>query len=177
MGQLPESEFADEYQDWLGGRPESKRAPWFDSPVGEIDAGPLLKLEPKASLRETIALMNKHHRGAVLVVFGDQLLGIFTERDVLERVVGRALDLDVTKVGELMTPAPDSLPEWATLAQALRVMVTGGYRHLPIVDALGRPRSMVSMRSIIECVSEAFPKEVLNAPPERQRYSFRSDGG
>jgi signal-transduction protein with cAMP-binding, CBS, and nucleotidyltransferase domain len=177
MAEAPESEFADEYQDWLGGHAEGRRAPWFDSPVGELDEGPLLKVAPAAALADVIALMNEHHRGAVLVVQGELLLGIFTERDVLRRVVTQGLTLARVQVGELMTANPDTIPEWATLAQALRVMVIGGYRHLPVVDAQGRPKSMVSMRDIIEAVSDAFPKEVLNAPPEKQRFSWRTEGG
>jgi signal-transduction protein with cAMP-binding, CBS, and nucleotidyltransferase domain len=177
MAEVPESEFADEYQDWLGGHPEGRRAPWFDSPVGELDGGPLLKVAPSAALSDVIALMNEHHRGAVLVVAGERLLGIFTERDVLRRVVTQGLTLGRVQVAELMTENPDTIPEWATLAQALRVMVVGGYRHLPVVDGQGRPKSMVSMRDIIEAVSEAFPKEVLNAPPEQQRFSWRIEGG
>jgi CBS domain-containing protein len=143
MGQVPVSEFADEYQDWLAGQPEGRRAQWFDFPVGELERGPLLFVDPSCSLEQVIILMNEHHRGAVLVVEGDQLVGIFTERDVLRRVVLSRVDLAHTKVRELMTPHPDVLPESATLAQALREMVHGGYRHLPIVDRDGRPSWMV----------------------------------
>jgi signal-transduction protein with cAMP-binding, CBS, and nucleotidyltransferase domain len=177
MAEALESEFADEYQDWLGGHSEGRRAPWFDSPVGELDGGSLLQVAPGTVLADVIALMNEHHRGAVLVVQGERLLGIFTERDVLRRVVSQGLSLAQVQVGELMTANPDTIPEWATLAQALRVMVIGGYRHLPVVDGQGRPKSMVSMRDIIEAVSDAFPKEVLNAPPEKQRFSWRTEGG
>jgi CBS domain-containing protein len=177
MAEVPESEFADEYQDWLGGQPEGRRKTWFDSPVGELEHGPLLKVAPTTMLSDVIALMNEHHRGAVLVVSGERLLGIFTERDVLRRVVTQGLALGRVQVVELMTENPDTIPEWATLAQALRVMVVGGYRHLPVVDGKGSPKSMVSMRDIIEAVSEKFPKEVLNAPPEKQRFSWRTEGG
>jgi CBS domain-containing protein len=177
MGQVPVSEFADEYQDWLAEQPEGRRAQWFDFPVGEVERGPLLRVAPSDSLAQVVTLMNEYHRGAVLVVEDDRLVGIFTERDVLRRVVMQHLDLAKVTVGELMTRDPDVLPESATLAQALREMVQGGYRHLPIVDARGRPTSMLSMRTIIEFVSEAFPKEVWNAPPEKNRPSRTSDGG
>jgi CBS domain-containing protein len=178
MAEMRSSEFADEYEDWLGGQAEGRRAPWFDAPVSELGERCLvLKVDPARSLAEVITLMNEHHRGAVLVVHKEQLLGIFTERDVLRRVVSSGLDLTRATVGEHMTGSPDTLPEFATLAQALRAMVIGGYRHLPIVDGQGRPRSMVSMREIIEFVSETFPNEVLNAPPMLQRYTFRVDGG
>jgi CBS domain-containing protein len=177
MGQVPVSEFADEYQDWLAGQPEGRRAQWFDFPVGDLERGPLLFVDPSCALEQVIMLMNEHHRGAVLVVEDDQLVGIFTERDVLRRVVMQRLDLARVKVSELMTRHPDVLPATATLAQALREMVQGGYRHLPIVDDEGHPAAIVSMRSIIEFVSDAFPKEVLNAPPEKERPSRTSDGG
>jgi CBS domain-containing protein len=178
MAEARISEFADEYEDWLGGNAEGRRAAWFDAPVGELGAAnTALKVDPSRSLAEVIALMNEHHRGAVLVVSEEKLQGIFTERDVLRRVVTGNLELARVPVSELMTRSPDTVPEHASLGQALQVMVSGGYRHLPIVDAQGRARTMVSMREIIEFVCDHFPKEVQNAPPIRQRPSFRIDGG
>ena len=168
MDNLCESEFADEYQDWLWGHPGATRAPWFEVPLSQLPCGATLLVAPTTSLRRVIALMNEQHRGAALVVREQHLLGIFTERDAFARVLPYALDLDDTSVGSLMTPRPDCLPETATLAQALRMMVRSRYRHLPVLDSCGRASTLVSMHRIIEFVSEAFPKEILNAPPERQ---------
>jgi signal-transduction protein with cAMP-binding, CBS, and nucleotidyltransferase domain len=176
MDNLCESEFADEYQDWLWGHPGAMRAPWFEIQLGQLSCKSALMVSPNTSLRSAIARMNEAQRGAVLVVLERRLLGIFTERDVLRRVIPHGLDLDDTSVGSLMTEAPEALPETATLAQALRMMVRSRYRHLPVLDPLGYPVGLVSMRRIIEFVSETFPKEILNAPPERQSAVPPLDG-
>lgn len=173
------SEFADEYQDWIDGHRGSPRAAWLDIPVGQLERHPLLSLPPDTTLECAIALMNQHERGAVLVVKDDaQLIGIFTERDVLRRVLPRGLSLARTPLADVMTAQPDVLPEHATLAQALRTMARSRYRHLPVVDEQGRPLTIVSMRRIIQFVCEAFPQQILNAPPERcDSAVFALEGG
>jgi len=176
MDNLCESEFADEYQDWLGGHPGAMRASWFEVPLSQLQCGAPLMVPPTTSLRRVISLMNEQHRGAALVVREQRLLGIFTERDAFTRVLPFELDLDDTTVSILMTPRPDTLPETATLAQALRMMVRSRYRHLPVLDGFGRACALVSMHRIVEFVSEAFPKEILNAPPERQSAVPPLDG-
>ena len=162
------SEFADEYQDWLDGSRGTPRAAWLDTTVGQLERHPLLSLPPDTCIEQAIALMNQHDRGAVLVVRDEQLVGIFTERDVLRRVLPRGLSLARTPLRDVMTECPDVLPEFATLAQALRTMARSRYRHLPVVDEQGRPLAIVSMRRIIQYVCEAFPEQILNAPPERR---------
>jgi CBS domain-containing protein len=171
------SEFADEYQDWLEGHLGKRRALWFDIPVGQLEPHPLLAVAPDTPVRRAIDLMNAHDCGAVMVVHDDELVGIFTERDALQRVLPRNLDLDRVLMLDVMTADPDVLAESATLAQALRTMARARYRHLPVLDAQGRPVSMVSMRRIIQFVCEAFPEEILNAPPERNSGTFELDGG
>jgi len=171
------SEFADEYQDWLEGHRSSRRAQWLDIPVGQLERHPLLAIAPDRAVRAAIEAMNAHDCGAVMVVRDQELLGIFTERDALQRVLPQGLDLDRTTMAEVMTSRPDVLAESATLAQALRIMARARYRHLPVLDAQGRPVAMVSMRRIIQFVCEAFPEEILNAPPERHSGTFDLDGG
>jgi CBS domain-containing protein len=169
------SEFADEYQDWLDGNPSTRRAGWLDVPVGQLASGPLLTVAPDTPVLTAVALMNRHHRGAVLVLAGNQLAGILTERDVLH-MVGREQAPARAAVGDVMTADPDTLEPSATLAQALRTMARARYRHLPVVDAAGSPLALVSMRRIIQFVCEAFPQEVWNAPPERPSGIIKRDG-
>jgi predicted transcriptional regulator len=174
---LSASEFADEYQDWLAGQPGAGRAPWFDMPVARLEHGALHRLGPDASVGTAIAIMNQNDCGALVVVEGERLLGIFTARDVLSRVLARGLDLDRARVASVMTRAPEVLTEDTSLAQALRAMARSRYLHLPLVDACGRPLAMVSMQRILEFVCETFPKEILNAPPEQVSGTFALEGG
>lgn len=160
------SEFADEYQEWLEGGASPRRAAWLDVPVSQLELGRVLSVAPDTPVRDAVKRMNEHRRGAVLVVVRSRLVGIFTERDVLQRVLGGELDLANTSVGAVMTSDPDTLEPSATLGQALRTMARGRYRHLPVVDEAGAPVAAVSMRRIVQFVCEAFPREIWNAPPE-----------
>jgi CBS domain-containing protein len=94
----------------------------------------LLHLPATATVREAAREMRNRHVGAVLVVAGDRLEGIFTERDMVNRVVAEGLDPDGTKLAEVMTRNPDTVGPNDTALVALRRMQDGGYRHLPVVD-------------------------------------------
>jgi CBS domain-containing protein len=89
---------------------------------------------PGASVREACRLMAEHHCGSVLVVELGRLLGIFTERDAVERVFARDLDPQLTVLAEVMTPAPDTIGPYHTVDEAIRRMDEFGYRHLPVVE-------------------------------------------
>jgi 2-oxoglutarate/2-oxoacid ferredoxin oxidoreductase subunit beta len=140
-----------------------------------INQTPLV-VDAETTLAETIGRMQAEHRGCALVLDGGQLAGIFTERDVLMRVAGRALDLERTAVSACMTPAPVTLPADASVAYALHLMVLEGFRHIPVVDEAGQPTAVVSMRELIEYLSEFFNRGVLNLPPE-PHVKYRSREG
>jgi CBS domain-containing protein len=135
-----------------------------------------MAVHPDTPVRAAVACMNEHRRGAVLVLEGERLTGISTERDVMQRVLARELDLAHTPVSDVMTRDPDTLEPRATLAQALRTMARSRYRHLPVVDAAGAPSAVVSMRRIVQFVCEAFPREIWNAPPEHPSGVIALDG-
>jgi CBS domain-containing protein len=79
--------------------------------------------------------MRDRHVGAVLVTEADQrLLGIFTGRDAVHRVLAEGKSATRTKLAEVMTPDPDTMPPGNAAIEALRLMEAGRYRHLPIVD-------------------------------------------
>ncbi len=171
------SEFADEYQEWLEGAASPRRAGWLDIPITQLELGPVLAVTPDTPVSDCVAQMIRQRRGAVLVLSkGGHLLGIFTERDVMQRVLGPRLDLADTPVRDVMTRDPDTLEDSATLAQALRTMARGRYRHLAVIDDAGAPRALVSMRRIVQYVCEAFPREIANAPPERPSGIIALDG-
>jgi CBS domain-containing protein len=107
----------------------------------------LLHLSPAATVREAARAMRQRHVGAVLVVSGDRLEGIFTERDMVNRVVAEGLDPDATQLAKVMTSNPDTVGPNDTAIDALRRMQDGGYRHLPVIDG-GRLVGIVSRRDI-----------------------------
>lgn len=118
------------------------------------------------SIHEAIEVMNQRRVGCVLVVEERRLVGIFTERDVLLKVVTRGCDLDATPIGEVMTPEPECLTLDDGIAYALNIMHDGGFRRIPLVDDDGHPTGVVTMRNIVDDIVDLFAHEVLNLPPK-----------
>ena len=88
-----------------------------------------------------------------------RLLGIFTERDVIVRIVGAGCNPRKTRLGEVMTHAPETLPPEARVIDALTFMRKRHYRHLPVVDD-ERVVGMVSIRNLFAVVTEQLEDEV-----------------
>jgi CBS domain-containing protein len=106
----------------------------------------LATLPGSATVREAAALMRSRHIGSVLIVAADgKLEGIFTERDVVCRVVADHKNPDKTKLRTVMTAQPECASPDMTAIEALRCMHDGGFRHLPVVKD-GRPVAVVSRR-------------------------------
>jgi len=101
---------------------------------------------PTDSLREAAGRMWKQQTGSLLVMDGDQLLGILTERDVM-KAVARGADLDQTPVSAVMTTAVLTVTPQTTLPDAARHMATRWIRHLPVIDD-GKVVGMVSQRDL-----------------------------
>jgi CBS domain-containing protein len=171
-----ESEFADEYQDWLQGRASVSRAEWFDFPVRKLSRAKPLTVERGTKVRVVAERMRELHIGSALIVDRGRLVGIFTERDLLVRVVAEGRDPAQTEVADVMTDSPEGLPTDATMAQALRFLAQTHYRHAPLVNAQGAPISMLSISALIGFVSETFPKEILNAPPDSAAPIHEEEG-
>src|SRR6516164_4885580 len=92
-------------------------------------------LRPDATVREACQCMRDRRVGAILVTEADQrLLGIFTGRDAVHRVLADGMSAARTKLAAVMTRDPDTMPPNKTAIDALRLMEDGRYRHVPIVD-------------------------------------------
>ena len=102
------------------------------------------------TVMEAVEVMAAAKVGSVLVVDGQFLEGIFSERDVMLRVVMEGRDPKSTTVKEVMTSPVHTISLGTTGDEALRVMVQEHIRHLPVVDDLGRAQALVSMRSLLE---------------------------
>jgi CBS domain-containing protein len=122
-------------------------------------------IAPDASIRAAIDLMVAHNVGCLAAVRGGKLAGILSERDILRKVAPDFDDADTRTVSEIMTADPGVLPSGSTVADAIRVMHEGHFRHLPIIDADRVVEAVVSVRNILEYVVDHFPSEVLNLPP------------
>lgn len=103
-----------------------------------------LILPPEATVQEACRRMRDRRVGAVVVADGaGRLVGIFTGRDAVGRVLAECRDPASTRLAEVMTPDPDTMPPGKTAVDALRLMQDGGFRHLPVIEN-GRIAGVVS---------------------------------
>ncbi len=89
---------------------------------------------PDASVTECVRAMTSEKIGALIVMDGERLIGIFTERDALNRVLAAGLDPVSTKVSEVMTKDPYCIPPTTTVGEAMALVTQRRFRHLPIVE-------------------------------------------
>lgn len=146
-----------------------------DRPIGPAvfndTVGVLVPSEP-VCLRETATVTEAAHRmvqarqAAVLLVDArGRLTGIFTERDLLTRVIGRGMDPKVTALSAVMTSNPEVLSFRDRVAYAVHCMSVAGYRTVPLVDVDGKPVGIVTVSDVIRWLANLFPSTVLNLPP------------
>ena len=105
----------------------------------------IYQLSQQDTVRGAADLMKARKCGSVLITAGDALIGIFTERDVVFRVVAEGRDPAKTRLGEVMTANPITIGPQEPAISALRLMEDSGFRHLPVVDD-GRILGVVSRR-------------------------------
>jgi len=138
---------------------------------------------PESPVREVCVKMQETRTGGVLVVGPDgRLLGIFTERDYLDKLAlpesRDRLHVDLSSpVKKLMTPSPRALSPGQTLGDAIRLMTEGGYRHIPLVEEDGKVFGLVSAGDLVMFIAEHFPTEVYNLPPRLHQRIRTLDGG
>ncbi|MCK6374685.1 MAG: CBS domain-containing protein [Zoogloea sp.] len=113
------------------------------------------------TVRAAAITMASNNVGAILVVdAAGRLAGMFTERDVLNRVVARGLDPDSTPLAAVMTAKLQTASPDKPLAHALHMMFEGGFRHVPVVDD-GKPVGMVSARNALGLEIHQFEQELV----------------
>jgi CBS domain-containing protein len=123
---------------------------------------------PATSVREASEIMARKQVGAVLVVEAERLLGIFSERDAVFRVIACGLDPATTPLAQVMTPDPKTIKPNNTFGYAMTLMHENGFRHLPVVEN-GTPIGIVSARSALDPDLEEFVCE------ERRRKHFQEE--
>lgn len=140
---------------------------------------PVWLLRPRKAIEarrdETVAeaarRMAEGRQGCVVVVEGGRLVGILTERDVITRVLAPGKDPAKVRIGDAMTSPPERLSRDDTLGFALHKMSIGHFRHLPLVDAEGRPAGLITQQEGVKYLAGFFPAEVINHPPRSVELS------
>lgn len=120
-----------------------------------MDPRKLILVPGSMTVREAARLMKTKHYGAVLVTEGDELRGIFTERDAVFRVIAAGRDPETTQLVDVMTKEPTTITPDKTFGHAMLIMHEGGFRHVPVIDD-GKLVGMVSSRNALDPDLEEF---------------------
>jgi CBS domain-containing protein len=141
----------------------------FDQPIREImERRKFLTAPPDTTVSKAAQLMEHNNVGAVMVVVDDRLIGIFTERDAVFRVIARGRDAQSTKLSEVMTTEPQTIDPDKPFGYALLLMQENGFRHVPVIEN-GKPIGIVSARNALDPDMEEFISEEQRRKHIRQR--------
>ena len=133
-----------------------------------------LCVQENTPVKEAVGQMREKQKPVLMVCKGKKLVGIFTERDYLMKVAGRAKPTE--PIRDYMTPNPIIGRADETLGEAVEVMNEKGLRNLPLVDEHGAPVSVVTVISAIQYLADHFPAAVVNRPPQPHIVSEEADG-
>lgn len=134
--------------------------------VSRLHPTPPWSVRPDQTVADAVALMRQQRVGCVLVCQGDKVLGLFTERDLMRRVLATGQPLSLP-VSACMTESPVVVHPKEPVATAICRMEEGGYRHLPVIDpATGKPVGVLSVKRIVHYLAEHFPSTIYNQPPD-----------
>ena len=142
--------------------------------VSRLQPTPPWQVTPLQSIAEAVDLMREKAVGCVLVCADNRVLGLFTERDLMQRVMAPGRELS-GPISDVMTPHPVTVHPKDSIATALRRMEEGGYRHLPVVVD-DKPVGILSVKRIVHYLVEHFPATVYNLPPDSKKFQPRREG-
>lgn len=141
------------------------------TPVSRVPPRPHASVDVGDAMWKVVDEMKAKGRGAVLVEEAGALVGIFTERDLMTRLDHDDALWSHVIVRDVMTPYPTVIHPDDSLAEAMRRLIQGRRRHLPIVDDRGHVLGLLSIRDLLAHVASRFPEELLNVPPHPDHES------
>lgn len=173
------SEFHDEYSESLDAEFRKLEDALLSDEVGLLAPSEPIRLPPDASVAEAVTRMVDSHRAGVVIVDpAGRLVGIFTERDLLTRVVRQGRELGRTRLEEVMTVNPEALTPDDRICFAINRMHNAGYRTVPLVDADHRPIGVVTVNDVVGWLARVFPEAILNLRPgDRVKRPAQMDSG
>ncbi|HKS30523.1 MAG TPA: CBS domain-containing protein [Pyrinomonadaceae bacterium] len=158
--------------------PEEKRAAprrVRNDSVSQLETDDYVCIEPTTTLTEAIKQMREDEGGCAIICEEGSIKGIFTERDLITKVVGEEVDMNAP-VSRYMTQAVETLSMDATIGDAVELMNRKGYRNIPLVRD-GQLQGSISVFDIITYLAESYPKETMNLPPVPAQVMDTQEGG
>ena len=131
-------------------------------------------LGPSDSLSKAIEVMKEDEGGCAIVCESGRVVGIFTERDLLTKIIGESVDMN-EPVRNWMSPVVATLSPQATVGDAVAIMNEKSYRNIPLVKD-GQLVGSISVFDVIAYLAESYPKETMNLPPNPDQVMESSDG-
>ncbi len=148
--------------------------------VAHLDLSGFSSVASGTSVRDALAQLRADRRNVCLITDTSggksQLKGIFTDRDVLRKVVGSPETLDAA-IDSVMTENPITIPPSSSAADALKLMDDNHFRNLPAVDEEGTIVGDMTHQAVIAFLADRYPVEVLNLPPQPDRFPRKAEGG
>lgn len=143
--------------------------------VSLLETDDYVCIEPGTSLHEAIERMKEDEGGCAIICEAGCIMGIFTERDLISKVIGEEVDKNAP-VSRYMTPSVETLSADATIGDAVELMNRKGYRNIPLVRD-GKLSGSISVFDIITYLAESYPKETMNLPPVPAQVMDTQEGG
>jgi CBS domain-containing protein len=144
--------------------------------VNSMETDDFVCITPSTPLSKAIDAMKQDEGGCAIVCAEDgSVVGIFTERDLLTKIVGQEIDLNAP-VSNWMSPVVATLTPEATIGDAVSIMNDKGYRNVPLVKN-GKLVGSISVFDIIGYLAESYPKTTMNLPPNPDQVMNSTDGG
>ena len=125
----------------------------MEDTVAALNPRSAITVSPETSVQQSIQLLKDKGVGCVLIIEGDTLTGIFSERDVLYKLVGKKHLLHTIQTKKVRTPRPVTLNLDDSIRFALHQMSVGGFRHIPIVSP-NQPLRIISARDVLGYVCQ-----------------------
>ena len=137
---------------------------------------PPVVLDAATPVKDALRQMQEGQSGPALICRDGKLCGIFTERDVLNKVVG-IQGLADQPISELMTPDPVFVHETDPVRKAILAMCDGGFRNVPVVDSEGKVVGCVRHKDVVHFLVDHYAQHVLNLPPDPEKMPDAPNGG
>ena len=144
--------------------------------IEEITTPKLVQAPPEISVKDGIDLMQKNRAGYIVVAKNKKVVGIFTENDVIKKILDKDVDWNLP-ICDFMTPNPPVLKPTDVVGTAIDLMGEKKVYHIPLVDDKGDLVNVLSVRTLTRFLAEFYPTEIYNLPPRPNQVMPTQEGG